>query len=245
MPNKRSTAAQHAGEAQRATGEKYTAALRRPSSPDQVLHAAVRVAGLGSETARLDDVAAFQRQIAPLIARADALDKEVWDGEDRLPHSELAAFQGESNAIWDRLMVMRGDDVYWKEWQVLYAAHGALVRAGTVLDRHARRPVSAAAGVMAEGPGSLATADAVRCPGHYASAQDGFRHRPGTCGPLIAPPRGSAKTVLARAACEAAALLGEAARVPWSGDEEWTHCADLLDQAFAAARDGLAASRRA
>lgn len=101
------------------------------------------------------------------------------------------------HAIWRRLVVMRGGDVYWEERQILYAAHGALVRAGTVVDRHARRLVSAAVGVLGEWrPGSLATADAVRCPGNYASSSLGCQHRPGACGALVDPPRGSAKTAL-------------------------------------------------
>lgn len=191
----------------------------------------------------LDEVAAARREIAPMIDRADILSQLIYEGHDRLPAGERAALQREFDAIWAHIQALHGGDVYWEERQVLYAAHGALLRAGTIDDLHTRRLVSAAAGVLADGPGPLATADCIRCPNHFASAAGGCRHRPGSCRALADPPQDGARTPLSQAARHAAALLAMAARVPWGGDEQWTCCADLIDQALAAARCGLSAAR--
>lgn len=231
MPKRSSTAAQRARRAVKTTGAKYTAELRRTGTPDEILHAALRAAGLTPEVARMDAVAELRRQIAPLIDRADQLSALIYEGHGRRPAGELAALQRESNALWDHVQGLNNGDLFWEERQVLYAAHAALVRAGAVADRHTRRLISAASGVLdTTDDGSLTLSDIIRCPRHYVSAPSGRRHREGTCQELTCDPDGP-DTPLSRAARAAAALLGDAARVPFRGDEEWTHCAELINKA--------------
>lgn len=175
----------------------------------------------------------------PLADRADAPSTLIWEGQDTLAPKELGALQQEYYALFEGIEAGHDGDLDWEERQVLYAAHGALALAATSGDRHTRRLLSAATGVLADGPGPLATADVIRCPGHYASAPAGCRHRPNVCRALPALPPSGTDTVLSRAAHQAAQLLAEAARVPWGGDEHWIRCGDLIEQAIAATRDGL------
>ncbi|MFI5972759.1 hypothetical protein [Streptomyces sp. NPDC051452] len=225
MP-KRPTAAQRAREVQQATGVNYTAALRRPQRPSEVLYAAVRAARMGWAVSRLDDIFRAERRRAPYLAEAERLEGLLHNEHDRLPEAERQALRAQADSAL-ALAGVHDDDPWDEAREVLWVAGAALARAGSLPD--GRRLAAAAAVVLGQDPYLLS--DWVRCPGRALS-------RPGCsfvgceCEAMDMHLAGP-DTPWAQEARAGVRALARAARVPHTGnDDDWTEAAELMEEAL-------------
>lgn len=221
MPRAQSTAAKKARKARRSTGGKYTELLRKQDlPPTQRLARALHAVG-------------FENQAAALM-KMTAPDPE-WDAADRAYHAahdryaaaekagagrnELDALGKAIDAADARYCALLPNDPYGEERLVCRAVLTALAHAGTSVTSRCLEP---AADVLDEYARSATTwADAIR--DVRLKAEDA----------LIGP-----MTPGAAAARAAYRTLAEATRVPFDGDQEWTLCAELIEEAAALARAG-------
>ncbi|WP_330352092.1 hypothetical protein [Streptomyces chartreusis] len=224
MPRNQSTAAQRARQAQKnADGGQYTELLRaEQQSPSKRLAAALETAELTHEAHRLR----VALRPDPEWEAATAAYEAAYEAEDR------ARQAGAPSRVLDRLYEATleanqrmGDlcsytDPFKGDRDVCRAVLMGLYHAGKYEDSPCLRP---AADVLADrAKMALAWADGIR----------GFMPLKRLSGPLTPGP------TAARAAYRS---LAEATKLPFNGDEEWTRCGELIEEAAALAR---AACRR-
>lgn len=219
MPRNQSTAAQRARQVQKPRDGKYTALLRAErKSPTARLAAALDAVELTHEAHSLRTALAPD----PEWDAATAAYEAAYEAEDR------ALKAGAPRHVLDRLYEARvkatdqmdalcryDDSVYEGDRAVCRAVLMGLAHAGRNEESPCLRP---AADVLADcAEMALAWADGIRS----------FVPLLSLAGPTTPGP------TAARAAYRA---LAEATQLPFKGDEEWTRCAELIEEAAALAR---------
>ena len=207
MPRKQSTAAKRARVAQKAAGQKYTVALREARAADGGLARQLRATGHSAAAARLDAhtswLVEYNRRSAIYTAAWDACNDPP-TGTTRRQRHALARARDEALAEFDSWC---SGDPYEGERTMLDGAFLLLLHAAAVPD--STGPARAAAAALNR-LDCLMAADSIR----------GMRLE------LSAVVEGSDTPAAMAARC-----LAGAAKIPFAGDEEWTACARLLEEA--------------
>lgn len=218
MPRNQSTAAQRARQAQKAQGGRYRDLLRaEQESPTRRLAAALEAVQLNVEAHQLRTAL----QPDPEWDAATAAYEAAYEAEQR------ATEAGAPQAVLDRLYEVTREanarmgelcsysDVFAGDRAVCRAVLMGLAHAGRTEGSPCLRP---AADVLADrAKEALAWADGIR----------GFVPLVRLSGPLTPGP------TAARAAYRS---LAAATKLPFKGDEEWTRCGELIEEAAALAR---------
>ncbi|MFF5968299.1 hypothetical protein ACFY64_32160 [Streptomyces collinus] len=218
MPRNQSTAAQRARQIKKTKGGKYTELLRaEQESPTRRLAAALDAVGLTHEAHMLRDAL----RPDPEWDAATAAYEAAWEAEDRAEKAgapqHVMDRLGEATAEAHKRMgeLCSYDDPFEGDRAVCRAVLMGLAHAGRHEDSPCLRP---AADVLADrAKMALAWADGIRS----------FVPLLRLSGPLTPGP------TAARAAYRS---LAEATRLPFKGDEEWTRCGELIEEAAALAR---------
>ncbi|MEV7684483.1 hypothetical protein [Streptomyces bungoensis] len=243
MPKRQSTTAKKARAQQRASGGKYTELLRNQSSPGLRLAAALRSIG------RQDLASPLEADMAPdpvydrleeAYQDAEALSYAAWERLDNAPKGTPPAVMRQLRADAERraadLKAARAElEPYWIDGELhLYDSDNLRIHGVVVLLAHAGRVADpapfaqTAADALCSANDWLWLSDAIR---NYGSG----RRREPVWLPLISALDGpdAPQQASAREACR---TLAKAAKMPCDGDEDWTACADLIEEAAALAR---------
>lgn len=207
MPRKQSTAAKRARVVQKVAGQKYTAALRAARAAGGELARQLRATGHNAAAARLDAHTSWcvehDRRSAIYAAASDACNDPPAGTTRRQWHARARA-RDEALAELD---FWCSGDPYEGEQALFDGVFLLLLHAAAVPD--GTGPARAAAAAL-DSLDCLMAADSIRGMG-------------------LEPGAGVEDSDLP--AAMAARCLADAAKIPFVGDEEWTACASLIEEA--------------
>lgn len=226
MPRKQSKAAKMARRFQREGDPRtYTALLRAVRGPEAAFVTALGTAGLATEQRAYESVLRYRAKLRVLddvYGQAEVARYE--ESRAGITSPRYLALARAADEAGQALEACVGGDPYADDREVLHIAARALAHAGAVTDGR----------LLAE-----ATSRVLPAPEdthQFLWLSDAIRHG----GQLNLPPLDGPPTPRATAARQAAELIAAASRIRFCGDEEWTACAQLLEDAVVLTRSAAA-----